>query len=300
MRRARGRRMVSGMSTSTDTTPYLLGHQDSELRRLEEQARTLEPATASLLTMAGIGPGMRVLDLGSGAGDVAFLAAHLVGPDGSVLGIDSSPLALARARQRADWGKVGNVSFLQADVRTVDPSTDLGGAFDAVIGRLILLYVDDPSEVVHRVATALRPGGVLLAMEYDMSVAGSVPAQPLTTQVMGWIMAAFERAGHNPVLGTQLAGILSAAGLVDPACLGLQAYLETDDPAGPRLLASTTRTLLPVIEAKGIATAEEVGIDTLERRITEMLLATGAMARPPTLVGAWGRTPARGRSAVGR
>ena len=285
------RRTLGGMTTAT-TTQYLLGHDDAELRRLQEQARLLAPATASFLTLAGIEPGMRVLDLGTGAGDVAFLVAGRVGPSGSVVGLDSSPTALETARRRADRNKIGNVSFLQGDVRTIDPATDLGGPFDAVVGRLVLLYVDDQVEAVRRCTRALRPGGVLVAMEYDMTASGSLPAQPLTTQVMEWIMSAFERAGHDPALGPRLRGILSAAGLVGPVGLGVQSYLEPDDPAGPRLLASTTRTLLPAIERSGIASAAEVGIDTLEQRIVDLQRAASAMVKPPTLVGAWGRTPA--------
>jgi ubiquinone/menaquinone biosynthesis C-methylase UbiE len=283
--------MTTATATTTTTTGYLLGHDEAELRRLKEQARILAPATASLLTLAGIEPGMRVLDLGCGAGDVAFLVAGRVGPGGSVVGIDSSLTALDTARHRADRHKIGNVSFLEADVRTLDPTTDLAGPFDAVVGRLVLLYVDDPVDVVRRCATALRPGGVLLAMEYDMTAAGSLPAQPLPTQAMGWITAAFEWAGHDPALGCRLGGILCAAGLDGPVCLGLQSYLAPEDPAGPRLLASTARTLLPAIEAAGIASAAEVDIETLERRIADVQRATGAMSKPPALVGAWARRP---------
>ena len=60
---------------------------------------------------AGIRPGMRVLDLGCGAGDVTFVAADLVGPDGSVVGVDRSPQALARAQLRAGsaaWRRCGS------------------------------------------------------------------------------------------------------------------------------------------------------------------------------------------------
>lgn len=280
------------MDTSTTSTPYLLGHDDAEMARLQEQARQLAPATEVLLTLGGIGAGMRVLDLGTGAGDVAFAVARRVGPAGSVVGVDASPAAVATARQRADRNKVGNVSFLSADLHVLDPSTELGGPFDAVVGRLVLLYLDDAAEVVRRCARALRPGCVLLAMEYDMTSAGSVPDTPLAAGATEWIVAAFARAGHDPGLGAHLAGMLSAAGLPDPACLGVQAYLAPNDPGGPRLLASIVRTLLPAIERAGIATAGEVGIDTLERRLQAELSEISAVVRPPALVGAWARTAA--------
>lgn len=279
------------MSMST-TSPYLLGHNDAELRRLQEQAGVLAPATASFLTLAGIGRGMRVLDLGTGVGDVAFLAANRVGPSGAVVGIDNSATAIHTARRRADRDRVGNVSFLEADVATVDPAIELGGQFDAVIGRLILLYLDDATEVIRRYARSVRPGGVLLAMEYDMTSATTLPPVPLSTQALDWIIGAFEWTGHDPALGARLGGIVADAGLIGSVCLGAQTYLAPQDPAGPRLLASAVRTLLPAICGARIASAEEVGIDTLEQRLSVVQAEANAIVKPPTLVGAWGRTAA--------
>ena len=69
---------------------YLLGHSERELERLQTQARILEPVTRQPLIDAGLRPGMRVHDVGRGPGDVAFLAAELVGDDGQVVGTDRS------------------------------------------------------------------------------------------------------------------------------------------------------------------------------------------------------------------
>ena len=73
--------------------PYVLGHSDRELDRLQVQARLIEPITRTFFSDAGLAPGMRVLDIGSGAGDVAFLAAELVGEEGEVVGIDRASAA---------------------------------------------------------------------------------------------------------------------------------------------------------------------------------------------------------------
>jgi SAM-dependent methyltransferase len=83
------------------TQPYVLGHSDIELRRLAMQSAFWGELTEEIFRRAGIGVGMHVLDIGSGAGDVAFLAAKLVGPSGSVLGIDRSESAVKRASARA-------------------------------------------------------------------------------------------------------------------------------------------------------------------------------------------------------
>jgi cyclopropane fatty-acyl-phospholipid synthase-like methyltransferase len=85
----------------TAIQPYVLGHSEDELRRLALQAAFWGELTEEVLRRAGIRAGMHVLDIGSGAGDVAILAARLVGPSGSVLGIDRSQDAVGRASARA-------------------------------------------------------------------------------------------------------------------------------------------------------------------------------------------------------
>src|ERR1700742_2764276 len=90
--------------------------RDAEDRRLVRQAQLFDPLTAPHLKEAGLGPGMHVLDLGSGAGDTALLAADLVGPTGSVLGVERSPGAIALARRRVAAAGAGNVTFVDGDV----------------------------------------------------------------------------------------------------------------------------------------------------------------------------------------
>src|SRR5712692_9244705 len=97
---------------NTVPTPgYELGHSDRELERLKAQARLIDPITRQFFREAGIVSGMRVLDVGSGAGDVAFLAAELVGEAGEVVGVDRAQAALAAARARANARSLRNVSF---------------------------------------------------------------------------------------------------------------------------------------------------------------------------------------------
>ena len=94
---------------------YGLGHTDRELERLQTQAGTLEPFTRRLFLDAGVEPGMRVLDVGSGVGDVAFIAAEIVGDSGEVVGTDRSAKALDVAKKRALDHSMDNVSFLRGD-----------------------------------------------------------------------------------------------------------------------------------------------------------------------------------------
>src|SRR5438876_839260 len=97
---------------------------------------------------------MKVLDVGSGVGDVAFLVADLVGPDGRVVGVDMDGGALEKARKRAQQLKLRNVEFIQGDIR----STVLPGPFDAAVGRLVLLYFADPVAALAQIAAQVPKG----------------------------------------------------------------------------------------------------------------------------------------------
>src|SRR3954466_11548960 len=80
---------------------YILGQSTHEQERLMLQARIMRPYTDKYFRLAGISPGMRVLDLGAGVGDVSLLVGDIVGPGGFVRGLDRDGLALERARHRA-------------------------------------------------------------------------------------------------------------------------------------------------------------------------------------------------------
>jgi SAM-dependent methyltransferase len=278
------------MTTSaTASTAYLLGHDEQELARLEHQAGMLAPATRAILGLAGIAPGMRVLDLGTGAGDVAFEVAEMVGPEGSVVGVDQSVKALRYAAIRAERRDLTNVSFIHDDLHT----TPIDDEFDAVVGRLILLYTPEPAQILRKFAALVRPGGVVAVMEFEMHAAGTLPATELSVRTVHWITEAFYRSGLDARLGARLGPIMRDAGFPDATVVGLQGYREPGDPAGPKLAAETVRTLLPAIVQTGLATAEEVDIDNLEDRLARESNRLGTTFKPPTLVGAWARMPQR-------
>src|SRR5262245_60413725 len=106
-------------------TTYVLGADPAELERLDRQAAALAPATRIMLRAAGIEPGMRVLDLGTGLGHVAFELAEIVGEHGEVVGVDASREHLEEAEKRRTQD---NVAFVQGDARTYQD-----GEFDAVV-----------------------------------------------------------------------------------------------------------------------------------------------------------------------
>jgi 2-polyprenyl-3-methyl-5-hydroxy-6-metoxy-1,4-benzoquinol methylase len=271
------------MSSGTEHR-YILGNEEAELRRLDIQAASIDGPTRGLLSAAGIGEGMRVLDLGSGLGHVSMILGQMVGTTGEVIGLERAPEALAVARSRAADAGMGNVRFEQGDVTTWRGD----GQFDAVVGRLVLFHMPDPEAVVRHHAAALRPGGTMAMIDFDVSGARTDPPVAMVMQVRDWVLAAFRHGGAHPTIGTRLGRVLAAAGISGVTTFGVQGYLAADDPAGPALLAGVARTLAPTIVDAGIATEQELGIDTLEQRLAEELRAADATFLPPTVVGAWG------------
>src|SRR5271157_6280616 len=128
------------------THEYELGHTDRELKRLGTQAQLVDPMTRQFFRNAGLAAGMRVLDIGSGAGDVAFLAAELVGAAGEVVGTDRSETALTSARRRAMERSLSNVSFRDGDPTMLT----FDRPFDAVVGRYVLMFSPDPAAMGRR------------------------------------------------------------------------------------------------------------------------------------------------------
>ena len=140
---------------STPDSEYILGSSDREHERLIRQAVRIAPLTERFFREAGVGPGQRVLDVGSGMGDVAMLAGKLVGPAGEVLGVERDARSVARARRRVAEADYRNVSFSESDVAQISSNRP----FDAVVGRFILQFVPDPVAVLRSLSKLLRPAG---------------------------------------------------------------------------------------------------------------------------------------------
>ena len=214
------------------------------------------------------------------------MAADLVGPDGFVVGVDRSQDALARARLRAGQRGLAQVRFVEGDLN--DPAP--GGPFDAIVDRLTLWAVPDPAAMLRRQATVLRAGGLVVPVEVDLSPMRWLPEIQLGTQVKSWLVEGFARAGLV-MLGSRLWAIVQEAGLRPLGMMGVQPHFGPDDPVGIAFLVESIRVAAPMIVGTGVATAEEIGMETFEQRVRDEAQRNPALvAASPMLLSAWATT----------
>ncbi|MBO0783136.1 MAG: class I SAM-dependent methyltransferase [Ktedonobacteraceae bacterium] len=269
---------------SPTSETYILGHHSQEIHRLRLQGQLLNPFTRHLLQEAGISQGMRVLDIGCGPGDVSLLAAELVGQQGQVVGVDSNPAALAVAQRRAQEAGFSQICFQTADIHELS----VEGQFDALVGRLILPHASVTKSPLPHLLTHLRQGGVVAFQEFDFPAhqTSTQPVCPLWEQAVTWCIEISQRAGVDTQMGMKLARMLMAEGLPAP-----QLRYEAAIGAGPswlgyECLTELVRSLLPLIVQLGIATAQDIEIETLAERLREENRSLGSVARLPVLVSA--------------
>ncbi len=271
-------------------TTYSLGHSSTEQERLQAQAKYMRGITESFWRAAGVVTGMRVIDVGCGVGDTTFLAAELVGPTGSVIGMDRSSEALSTARQRAEAAGLENVRFVEGDLHS--PPADLHGSFDAVVGRLILVHQSDIVLALRSLQRLSRPGGLLVFHEgeFQMEFSGD-PTSELAATVIAWLRDACRLAGIQPNAVSQMPRYFYEAGLGWPNTRLHTLVSSGADSFGPGYLTRTLASLIPVLERAGVVDSGEVDLGTLEARLGASC-ANGAVSCALVNGGSWAHVSA--------
>jgi 2-polyprenyl-3-methyl-5-hydroxy-6-metoxy-1,4-benzoquinol methylase len=273
------------MTTRRRSADYPLGNTDAEHERLIRQAARVAPITERFFREAGIGTGQRVLDIGSGVGDVAMLVARLVGPSGEVVAIEREPKSIAKARARVTEAGFHNIRFSQASVDEILEEKP----FDAAVGRFILMYLPDPVAALRSILQLVRPGGVVVFQEPTWApVLTFLAPLPLWFATASLIDKTMRAAFANHDMGTELYYTFVEAGLPEPTVrmelpLGRQPYLA-------QWYHDTLCSLRPQVEQVHLPIEQLGSLDTLVQRLQAEVAESKTVACWFASVGAWCRT----------
>lgn len=214
---------------------YVLARNTGEYRRLLAQAETWAPATRSALQRAGLASGMHALDVGCGPGTVMRLMGEVVGAKGRVTGLDADA-ALAE--------------LALSDLRTSGPDIydfvagDIGGAtsvddrrYDFVFARLLLLHAPDPLAMLQRLWGWVKPGGVLLVMDYDMTGIRVFPPHEVAQRGIDLLRRLFLALGRDIEIGTRMPELMRRAGLGLPDGCDVASYIGANVAGAPTIRA---------------------------------------------------------------
>jgi SAM-dependent methyltransferase len=197
-------------STTNAKGEYVLATGGAATHRLQILHKLYGPGARRALLQAGLEPGMRVADLGCGVGMVTSMLAELVGPAGHVVGVDFSGAQIAQARARVS-AQFSNVSFIEAS------ATDTGlpyESFDLVYCRFLLIHLTEPMKALREMRNLLKPGGILVCEDGDLTSAGSEPPSTLNafSDLFGRLGPTW---GVDYTLGRQLFRMVLAANFSD-------------------------------------------------------------------------------------
>jgi len=221
-------------------------------------------ATPAFLDQAGIAPGMRVLDLGCAFGELSRLVARMAGPEGAVTGVDRNIDYLTKGRGAAAAPGAAPIAYVEADL-TGDLSALADQPFDAIVIRRVLMYLPDPEGLIAKLPALLKPDGLLAVQEHDATglPIGTAPL-PLHREAHRWVWDTVEAEGGRRTMGMTLPGMLERAGWTIASWRAEATLIGESETSW---LGHAARGMLPRMIAGGVATEEEVGLDTLDARL---------------------------------
>lgn len=279
--------MSTSSASSRRDADYVLGHWPEEYERLRLQGILFNPDTERLLREAGIAPGMRVLDIGTGVGDVALIAARLVGKSGEVIGVDGDAGCLDVARGRAKAEGFAHVKFLESDFRKFGEAN----SFDAVTGRLVLLYQANPVAALAHIRSLLKPGGILALQDAILGdeYCFSHPHCELYQHCIRLFWETLARGGADGKCGFKLHQYFVAAGFPAPALRSNPLVVTRHTPLFFDYFQQFMKAIAPKMEELGVAKAADFDVETLGQRLRSEIERTDGILIYAPMVGAWCR-----------
>lgn len=272
------------MPEQQSTGGYALATGEAADYRLQILHGLYGRGTRRVLLDAGLRLGMRAADFGCGVGMVTALLAEMVSPEGHVVGVDASPEQLTQARERLKG--YTNASFVAASALDTKLPP---GSFDLVYSRFLLIHLPDPDRALREMWTILRPGGVLVCEDGDLTTSGSEPPSALGAFSELWGRLGPFR-GVDYTLGRRLYQMVRKAGFPAPEVAFNQPVRSRGE--GKRLLELSVAEAGPAFVGAGLVTAEELDLMLAEMRranADESILAV-----MPRMTQVWARKPASG------
>ena len=252
--------------------------------RLLLLSRDRWPDTAALFKRAGLGPGMRCVDLGCGGGEVTQEMARLVSPTGSVVGIDMDSVKLDLADKAAQDRGLKNVAFRKM---LVDDWNETN-TYDASYSRFLLQHLKRPWEVLRRMWASLRPGGRLMVEDMDAEGWFSDPTNAGLDFLKGRYIQLLERRGTDARLGRRLFRQAVELGIPDPQ-VALVHPIHTRDER--KIIPLTTlEASAEAMIAEGIATQNEV--DSAHASLKALVTDPNSLVAGPRVFQLFARKPA--------
>jgi SAM-dependent methyltransferase len=245
-----------GQRNDESSTNYMLATGEAALSRLEMLEKIFGPHSRELLGRAGLAKGMRVADIGCGAGLVSLWIASQIGASGSVVGVDASSEQLRIAGKNAAGAGLSNASFQEG---TAYETNLPRGQFGLVYSRFLMCHVSEPAKAIREMSGLLKPDGILVCEDHDD---GGIFSQPPTRAYkrLVEISEAVNRArGLDSYVGLKLPRLVGEAGFARPEVMVKQ-IAELRGP-NKRFWEVTLREATPAILAAGAATEEE--LDTI-------------------------------------
>ncbi len=267
----------------TNPHSYVIEGGQAGKARLNVLAQVLEPTTQALFERVGIAPGMACLDVGSGSGDVTRLLAQRVGPSGRVVGLDFDGEIVRLAAADADAAGLDQVTYRVANVYELQPEA----SFDRVYVRFLLTHLSDPMRAVRKLVQMLKPGGVLMVEDVEMSGRFCYPAFPLFEAGVQLYRTAARRKGGDPEIGPKLPELLQAAGLEEVGVNLVQpVFLQGK---GKSLMSLTLRRIAETVLNEGLASASD--FDSLVCEIAAFEARPDTLVSLPRVFQVWGFYP---------
>ena len=269
-----------------ESDQYLLGYRELEQDRLERQALELADDSTWLFRQIGLAPGQSVVEIGCGPRGCLELLAAVVGPAGSVIGVERSPEAVERAQRLVADQSLTNVTVRNGDGRDTGLPRE---AFDAVTSRLVLVNVPQPEQLVAEAVSMAKAGGVVAYHEAVWPVHTYDPPLEAWDRLYDIVQAYAEVNGIDLFIGRRVARMLREHGIVDVQSNAITHLYPIDH--GRRMLAlDFVENLSDRFVEQKLATSDE--LVELKAALKRHLEDPDTFVISCLYIQAWGRKPA--------